>query len=105
MQADFAFNFAVITLTKIISFAFDVHALHHFFFLSGNDVVIVKNGRRICGNGAGLANAPIAQNKAYFEIKIQCTGKMMTIDSCFFFMILSFFFLFFLMAFNFFLIL
>ncbi|KAK3737321.1 hypothetical protein RRG08_067386 [Elysia crispata] len=40
----------------------------------GNDVVIVKNGRRICGNGAGLANAPIAQNKAYFEIKIQCTG-------------------------------
>jgi hypothetical protein len=36
--------------------------------------VIVKNGRRICGTGAALANAPIAQNKAYFEIKIQCTG-------------------------------
>ncbi|CAL1533007.1 unnamed protein product [Lymnaea stagnalis] len=41
----------------------------------GNDVVIVKNGHRICGNGAALANAPIAQNKAYYEIKIQCTGK------------------------------
>ncbi|KAL8578367.1 hypothetical protein ACOMHN_031741 [Nucella lapillus] len=40
----------------------------------GNDVVIVKNGKRICGTGAALANAPIAQNKAYFEIKIQCTG-------------------------------
>ena len=45
-----------------------------FFCFSGNDVVIVKNGRRICGTGAALANAPIAQNKAYFEIKIQCTG-------------------------------
>ncbi|KAK6962889.1 SPRY domain-containing protein 7 [Biomphalaria glabrata] len=41
----------------------------------GNDVVIVKNGHRICGTGAALANAPIAQNKAYYEIKIQCTGK------------------------------
>ncbi|XP_025080111.1 SPRY domain-containing protein 7-like isoform X1 [Pomacea canaliculata] len=40
----------------------------------GNDVVIVKNGRRICGTGAALANAPIAQNKAYFEVKVQCTG-------------------------------
>lgn len=40
----------------------------------GNDVVIVKNGKRICGTGAALANAPIAQNKAYFEVKIQCTG-------------------------------
>ncbi|CAG5127709.1 unnamed protein product [Candidula unifasciata] len=40
----------------------------------GNDVVIVKNGHRICGSGAALANAPIAQNKGYFEIKLQCTG-------------------------------
>ncbi|ESO88552.1 hypothetical protein LOTGIDRAFT_125726 [Lottia gigantea] len=40
----------------------------------GNDVVIVKNGKRICGTGAALANAPILQNKAYFEIKIQSTG-------------------------------
>ena len=43
---------------------------------SGNDVVIVKNGRRICGTGAALANAPIAQNKAYFEVKVQCTGLL-----------------------------
>ena len=42
---------------------------------SGQDVVLVKSGRRICGSGAGLANAPIAQNKAYFEIKIQSSGK------------------------------
>lgn len=40
----------------------------------GNDVVIVKNGKRICGSGAALCNAPIAQDKAYFEIKLQSTG-------------------------------
>lgn len=43
-------------------------------FFTGNDVVIVKNGRRICGTGAALSNAPIAQDKAYFEVKIQSTG-------------------------------
>lgn len=36
--------------------------------------MIVKNCRRICGTGAALANAPIAQNKAYFEVKLQSTG-------------------------------
>ncbi|XP_078614581.1 SPRY domain-containing protein 7-like [Branchiostoma floridae x Branchiostoma japonicum] len=40
----------------------------------GTDVVIVKSCRRICGTGAALANAPIVQNKAYFEIKVQSTG-------------------------------
>lgn len=40
----------------------------------GNDVVIVKNGKRICGTGAALSNAPIAQDKAYFEVKLQSTG-------------------------------
>ena len=39
------------------------------------DCVIVKSGRRICGSGAALANAPIVQDKAYFEMKIQCAGK------------------------------
>ena len=37
----------------------------------GNDVVIVKNGHRICGSGAALATAPIHQDKAYFEVKVQ----------------------------------
>jgi len=41
---------------------------------AGYNVVIVKNGRRICGSGAALANAPIAQNKAYFETKLQSSG-------------------------------
>ncbi|XP_041349427.1 SPRY domain-containing protein 7-like [Gigantopelta aegis] len=41
----------------------------------GNDVVIVKNGRRICGTGAALANAPLVQDKAYFEVKIQSSGS------------------------------
>ena len=38
-------------------------------------MVIVKSGRRICGTGAALGNAPIVQNKAYFEVKIQSTGN------------------------------
>lgn len=45
-----------------------------FFFLPGTDVVIVKSGRRICGTGGCLANAPLHQNKSYFEFKIQSTG-------------------------------
>ncbi|KAF3843371.1 hypothetical protein F7725_002220 [Dissostichus mawsoni] len=42
---------------------------HHM----GTDVVIVKSGRRICGTGGCLANAPLHQNKSYFEFKIQST--------------------------------
>jgi len=42
---------------------------------SGQDVVIVKNGRRLCGTGGSLANVPIIQNKAYFEVKVQANGK------------------------------
>ncbi|XP_031554784.1 SPRY domain-containing protein 7-like [Actinia tenebrosa] len=40
----------------------------------GHEVVIVKSGRRICGSGAALANAPLLQNKCYFEAKIQSGG-------------------------------
>eukprot|EP00794_Sanderia_malayensis_P010961 gene10961-12122_t len=40
----------------------------------GNECVIVKNGKRICGTGAALANAPLMQDKSYFEIKIQSGG-------------------------------
>lgn len=40
----------------------------------GCDVVVVKSGRRICGTGACLANAPLHQNKSYFEFKVQSTG-------------------------------
>ncbi|GAB1605544.1 hypothetical protein Ahia01_000836500 [Argonauta hians] len=43
--------------------------------IPSNDVVIVKHGRRICGSGGALANVPIVQNKAYFEIKVQCGGS------------------------------
>lgn len=43
-------------------------------FYLGTDVVIVKNGRRICGTGGCLASAPLHQNKSYFEFKIQSTG-------------------------------
>lgn len=37
--------------------------------------MIVKSGKRICGTGAALANAPLVQDKSYFEMKIQCSGK------------------------------
>ena len=40
----------------------------------GNEVVIVKSGKRICGSGAALANTAVLQNKCYFEIKIQSGG-------------------------------
>lgn len=42
---------------------------------SGQDVVIVKNGRRLCGTGGALSNVPIIQNKAYFEVKVQANGN------------------------------
>ena len=35
----------------------------------------MKSGKRICGTGAALANAPLVQDKSYFEMKIQCSGK------------------------------
>jgi hypothetical protein len=41
---------------------------------AGQEVVIVKNGKRLCGTGGVLSNVPIIQNKAYFEIKIQAKG-------------------------------
>ncbi|XP_065055787.1 SPRY domain-containing protein 7-like [Rhopilema esculentum] len=40
----------------------------------GNECVIVKNGKRICGTGAALSNAQIVQDKSYFEVKIQSSG-------------------------------
>lgn len=44
------------------------------FFHAGNEVVIVKNGLRICGSGGALTNAPLVQSKSYFEVKIQQGG-------------------------------
>ncbi|CAD5233875.1 unnamed protein product [Bursaphelenchus xylophilus] len=40
----------------------------------GPDVVLLKNGSRICGTGASLATAPIVQNKAYFQVDITQSG-------------------------------
>lgn len=44
------------------------------FFLIGHEVVIVKNGQRMCGSGGCLASAPLVQNKSYFEVKLQQSG-------------------------------
>lgn len=58
---------------------FNLRSYVYFFKSSiwflGNEVVIVKSGKRICGSGAALANAAILQNKCYFEMKIQSGGK------------------------------
>lgn len=40
----------------------------------GNECVIVKNGRRICGTGSALASTEIVQDKCYFEVRIQSSG-------------------------------
>ena len=39
--------------------------------------MIVKSKRRLCGTGAALANAPLVQDKSYFEVKIQTGGMCM----------------------------
>ena len=53
---------------------------------AGVDCVIVKSGRRICGTGAALANAPLVQDKSYFEVKVQCSGRqtihVYNVDGC-----------------------
>ncbi|PIO61354.1 SPRY domain protein [Teladorsagia circumcincta] len=41
---------------------------------TGKDVVILKEGERICGTGGALGTLPIAQNKAYFQVNIQQNG-------------------------------
>ncbi|XP_072935740.1 SPRY domain-containing protein 7 [Epargyreus clarus] len=40
----------------------------------GHEVVIVKGGQRVCGSGCTLGNAPLVQNKSYFEVKLQQGG-------------------------------
>ncbi|OWR43224.1 SPRY domain-containing protein 7 [Danaus plexippus] len=40
----------------------------------GHEIVIVKGGQRVCGSGCALGNAPLVQNKAYFEVKLQQGG-------------------------------
>jgi len=40
----------------------------------GHEVVIIKDGLRICGTGGALCTAPLVQSKSYFEVKIQQAG-------------------------------
>lgn len=60
-------NSGRVTLKEMPTVQLDTHSM-------GTDVVIVKSGRRICGTGGCIANAPLHQNKSYFEFKIQSTG-------------------------------
>ncbi len=61
----------IIHITLTILFQLGV-----YICFAGVDCVIVKSGRRICGTGAALSNAPLAQDKSYFELKIQCGGRV-----------------------------
>lgn len=45
----------------------------------GQEVVLIKNGSRICGTGGALANTPINQDKAYFEVRLQQTGRSLNL--------------------------
>jgi len=40
----------------------------------GQEAVVVKNGLRLCGTGSARGTAPILQDKAYWEVKIQQGG-------------------------------
>lgn len=40
-------------------------------------MVLLKNETRICGTGASMANTPLVQNKAYFQVNIKQTGILL----------------------------
>lgn len=40
----------------------------------GQEVVILKNGKRVCGSGGSVLNQALLQSKSYFEVKIQQSG-------------------------------
>ncbi|CAJ0935191.1 unnamed protein product, partial [Mesorhabditis belari] len=42
---------------------------------TGSDVIILKEGERICGTGSALCTAPLVQNKSYWQVDIQQTGS------------------------------
>merc|ERR1712004_176922 len=41
----------------------------------GQEAVVVKNGSRLCGTGSARGSAPILQDKAYWEVKVQQGGR------------------------------
>lgn len=43
--------------------------------------MLLKNGCRICGTGGALGTAPIVQNKAYFQVSVQQSGKVLLLFS------------------------
>ncbi|KAL3076455.1 hypothetical protein niasHT_039944 [Heterodera trifolii] len=40
----------------------------------GDDVVLLKEGTRVCGSGGILGNVPLLQNKSYFQVHIHQSG-------------------------------
>lgn len=52
-----------------------------FSFL-GQEVVILKNGKRVCGSGGAVLNQALLQSKSYFEVKIQQSGGHWSVGLC-----------------------
>lgn len=50
------------------------HEFSSSLYIIGHEVVIVKDGCRICGSGGALTSAPLVQSKSYFEVKLQQNG-------------------------------
>jgi hypothetical protein len=48
--------------------------LHRVHFVAGQEVVVLKNGKRLCGSGGAILNQALLQSKSYFEVKIQQNG-------------------------------
>lgn len=46
----------------------------NFRLIEGQEVVVLKNGKRICGSGGAILNQALLQSKSYFEVKVQQTG-------------------------------
>lgn len=46
----------------------------HLLCFAGQEVVVLKNGKRLCGSGGAILNQALLQSKSYFEVKIQQTG-------------------------------
>lgn len=64
-----------ISCTEYASSLKDIKRLTIFDFkLAGHEMVIIKGGQRVCGSGCALGNAPLVQNKSYFEVKLQQGG-------------------------------
>jgi hypothetical protein len=58
----------------MVKLVVDAFITHKTSCSSGQEVVVLKNGKRLCGSGGAILNQALLQSKSYFEVKIQQTG-------------------------------